>query len=237
MLQGNYSTSEQKVQAVLTEYSKRKGKSSGFVERNSKMDGAVFVQTLVLGCMQKAEMSLNELSKTSRKLGVSISGAGLDQRIDGEAVVLMQEVLQESLQHLNGQERLEIALLARFSAVYLTDSTQMELPAAMAECFPGSGGHASPAAIKLQVMFEYLTSSFRAIELGPANQPDQNCRMHLTHSQTGALHLFDLGYFNQRVLDSIHRWASLFHHPPGSSGCPVRRGKPIRPLTTAAAFT
>lgn len=198
------------IQGLLTTTSQKAGQSSGFVQRRSKMDGEQFIQTMVLGCAQKAHMSLSELAQVSTKLGVDISGPGLDQRIDPEAVKMLQEVLQQSLQQLTGGKRLDIRLLQRFSAVYLTDSTQMELPAGLAGEFPGSGGDASPAALKLQVMFEYLTSSFRGIEIGPGNQPDQKCRLHLLHSQPGALHLFDLGYFNQRHLSELDRAQAFF---------------------------
>ncbi len=206
----NYSAIEQKVQELLTVVSQRAGKTSGFVQRCSKLDGMVFVQTLVLGCLQRAEISLSQLAQVSTKLGVAITGPGLNERIDAEAVLLLQEVLREGLQMLSGAERLELALLARFSAVYLLDSTQMQVPAALAEGFPGSGGKASPAGIKLQVLYEFLSSCFVAIELGAANQPDQKCRLQVEHSQPGALHLFDLGYFNQQTLAELAGSGAFF---------------------------
>ena len=210
MLSKDYRTKIKKIEKLLTEVSKNAETDSRFVQRRSKMDGVQFVQTMVLGCMQKAHMSLSELAQTSIRLGVEISGPGLDQRIDTEAVQMLKQVLRESLERLGGAERLDIQILRRFSKVYLTDSTQMELPAGLAEAFPGSGGDASPAAIKLQVMYEYLSSTFEAIEVGPANQPDQGCRIHLQHSQHGALHLFDLGYFSQRVLAELDRADAFF---------------------------
>ena len=210
MLNKDYRTKTKKIEGLLTEVSEKAEKSSGFVKRRSKMDGRQFVRTMVLGCLQKAQMSLSELAQTSIELGVEISGPGLDQRIDKEAVKMLKEVLQESLGRLGGAERLEIGILKKFSKVYLTDSTQMELPAGLAQDFPGSGGDASPAALKLQVMFEYLSSTFEAIEVGPANQPDQGCRIHLQHSQPDALHLFDLGYFNQGVLAELAKAGAYF---------------------------
>jgi hypothetical protein len=210
MLDKDYRTKMKKVEELLTEVSKEAEKGSGFVKRRSKMDGRHFVRTMVLGCLQKPEMSLSELAQISMQLGVEISGPGLDQRIDKEAVQILKQVLQEGLERLGGVERLEIGILKKFSKVYLTDSTQMELPAGLAEDFPGSGGDASPAALKLQVMFEYLSSTFEAIEVGPANQVDQGCRIHLQHSQPDALHLFDLGYFNQRVLAELDQAGAYF---------------------------
>jgi hypothetical protein len=199
----NYDMNDQKMQEFLTETCKEAEQTSHFVQRNSKLDGTRFVQTLVLGCLKKPEMSLSQLAEVSTELGTPISGPGLDQRIDKEAVIMLQEVLREGLQRLSGAERLEIGILAHFSAVYLLDSTQMQVPAALSDSFPGSGGSASPAGVKIQVLYDYLTSRFVAIELGPGNQPDQRCRLQVTHSQAGALHLFDLGYFSQQVLAEL----------------------------------
>jgi hypothetical protein len=206
----NYTTDAEKVRELLTEVSQRATDRSGFVKRRSKLDGEKFVQTMVLGCLEKADQSLSELAQVSGKLGVKITGPGLDQRIDAEGVLLLQEVLQESLKRVEDGKGLEIAMLRPFSAVYLTDSTQMELPAALAACFPGSGGDASPAAIKVQVMYDYLSGTFRAIEVGAANQPDQSCRIQVNHSRPGALHLFDLGYFKQQMLAELDHSHAFF---------------------------
>jgi hypothetical protein len=206
----NYTRNGKIVQEILTTISKGAEQTSGFVERRSKMDGVVFIQTWVLGCMKKAGISLNELAQVSTKLGVPISAPGLDQRIDAEAVSMLQKVFQESLQQMAGQQRLEIGLLERFRAVYISDSTQMELPPALSDCFPGSGGKASPAGLKIQVLYDFLQSTFQAITLGPGNQPDQKCDLHLTHTQANALHLFDLGYFNLQTLAALDQRGAYF---------------------------
>jgi hypothetical protein len=200
----------QRVQQILTKLSEEIGVESGFVERKSKLGGAQFSQMMVLGCMKKAKMSLEELAQVSEELGTPVTDSGVDQRIDEEAVSMLQQILQKSLTALPGKKTLAVGMLARFGAVYLLDSTQLELPAHMAKCFPGSGGHASPAAVKLQVQYDYLRGTFHQIEVGAATNPDQNCRLQLGDPQTGSLHLFDLGYFKQQVLQQIADQANFF---------------------------
>ena len=206
----NYSSKVKKIRELLTSISQKAAEVSQFVQRRSKMGGMVFVQMWVLGCLQKAGISLAELSKVSSKLGVTISGPGLDQRIDGEAVKMMQQVFQACIEQLSGGSGLAIELLKHFSAVFITDSTQIELPAGLQAHFPGSGGKASPAGMKIQVLFEFLSSTFRAMEIGASNQPDQKSDLHLRYSQAGALHLFDLGYFNQCVLAALANAKAYF---------------------------
>ena len=45
-----------------------------FVLRRSKLTGAVFVQTLVLGWSEQPEASLNDLAEMAADLGVAIHG-------------------------------------------------------------------------------------------------------------------------------------------------------------------
>ena len=206
----NYSSKVKKIRELLTSISQKAAEVSQFVQRRSKMGGMVFVQMWVLGCLQKAGISLAELSKVSSKLGVTISGPGLDQRIDGEAVKMMQQVFQACIEQLSGGSGLAIELLKHFSAVFITDSTQIELPAGLQAHFPGSGGKASPAGMKIQVLFEFLSGTFRSMEIGASNQPDQKSDLHLRYSQAGALHLFDLGYFNQCVLAALANAKAYF---------------------------
>jgi len=56
------------MQTVLTTKADEAAGETGFVQRKSKMDGASFVQTLVLGWLQKPEATLEELTQTSAAL-------------------------------------------------------------------------------------------------------------------------------------------------------------------------
>jgi len=197
-----YTVNKRMLQYLLSDFSQGHARPTRFVQRKSPLNGAVFVQSMVLGGMKK-EVSLPRLAQISGTLGVPISAAGFDQRIDAEAVELLKRVFQETLRQAAGARSLDIALLARFSAVYLIDSTQVSLAPALAGDYPGSGGSASPAALKLQTLYELLSGTFTAIEVGAATVPDQTCRLHVEHSQPGALHLFDLGYFNQATLAEL----------------------------------
>ena len=67
------------MQRILGEQADQAGRTSGFVQRKSKMGGAEFVQTLVFGWMSNPQATLEELAQTAAGVGVEISAQGLDQ--------------------------------------------------------------------------------------------------------------------------------------------------------------
>ena len=60
-------------------------RETGFVQRQSKMGGAGFVQALVFGWMGNPEATLEQLAQSAAAVGVEISPQGLDQRFTSEA--------------------------------------------------------------------------------------------------------------------------------------------------------
>src|SRR5512136_2141937 len=64
------------IRQVLNEEAQAAGRRSGFVQRQSKLDGATFVQTLVLGWLSNPQASLEELAQSAASVGVTISAQG-----------------------------------------------------------------------------------------------------------------------------------------------------------------
>jgi hypothetical protein len=68
---------------ILSEEAGKAGRTTGFVQRKSKMGGAEFVQTLVFGWMSNPQATLEELAQTAASVGVEITAQGLDQLAAG----------------------------------------------------------------------------------------------------------------------------------------------------------
>jgi hypothetical protein len=73
----------------------------------------------------------------------------------------------------------------------------------LAEQFPGSGGCASNAALKIQLVLDFLTGSFKKVTLTDGITPDQNYQGHIEVAEPNSLNIFDLGYFALNYLKSI----------------------------------
>ena len=80
----------------------------------------------------------------------------------------------------------------------------------MAALFPGAGGNASTASLKIQLVFDYRQGRLEQLELGNGRQPDQGYRGHWARFQNQALVLFDLGYFVLDTFKAISDHAGYF---------------------------
>lgn len=145
-------------------------------------------------------MSLSRIAQSCLDLGVPISEQGIDDRFDDNSVAFLRQMSEEAVAQLRLNEPLAIELLQQFRGVYLVDSSQISLPATMSDLFGGSGGNASTASLKVQLVFDYLHGQLAKVELRQGREPDQGYRGHWSIIQCGVLLLMDLGYF---VLDTF----------------------------------
>ena len=180
---------------------------TGFVRRTSKITGKVFLALLTVGAWSMRTTSLGQLAAKAAQLPtpVDISPEALHQRMTQQAVAFLRALLQRAFAHLHtGDTVCDTDLFASFTAVHMADSTGFALPPALKELFPGSGGGASTAGAKLQVVWEYLSHSFAHLALVPGTTPDNKyIDMVVKLAQRGALVLFDLGYFKLKALAQL----------------------------------
>ena len=102
---------------VLNTIAATLGRSTDFVQRECKLNGALFVQTLVFTFLANPDATGQELTQTAAALGVELTESGLTQRFTKEAATLLQEVLAAALTRGLLADPLDLALLAQFRAV------------------------------------------------------------------------------------------------------------------------
>jgi len=195
------------LRTVLTQVANRAARATGFVQRRSKLSGAKFVQTLVFGWLANPDATLEELGQTAATLGVRISPQGLAYRFTEPAARCMERVLHAAVQQVIAAAPVAIPLLQRFRAVYLDDSTQVQLPTALAHLWRGSGGGASAAgqsaALKLQVRLDCKRGHLSGPFLQAGRSSDRTSPTQHAALPAGSLRLADLGYFALEVLQRI----------------------------------
>ena len=182
------------IQTFFTHTADQVARAEGFVERVSKLTGALFLQTLVLGFLEQPDASLNDLTNTSQDLGVPLTKQGLQSRIEN-AVGFLTEMFQQAVTLFRNELPLDLKVLQQFTAIFLTDSSTVALPDVLKDEFPGCGGDGPDAALKIQLTFEFLRGLIAAIRFQAGRTPDQSYTGELTRIQAGALYLSDLGYF------------------------------------------
>jgi hypothetical protein len=195
------------LRTVLTTTANRAARATRFVQRRSKLSGAKFVQTLVFGWLANPAATYEELVQTAATLGVKITAQGLEQRFTERAAQCVERVLQAAVQQVITAAPVAIPLLQRFSAVYVDDSTQVQLPAVLAAVWAGSGGGAQAtdptAALKLQVRLDLKHGQLSGPFVQAGRASDRTSPTQHAPLPAGSLRLADLGYFALDVLQQI----------------------------------
>ena len=182
------------LQKLLTKDAKVLGRETGFIQRERKLNGATFVQSLVFGWQANPKASLEDLCQSASQAGVSISPQGLQERLNSpEAGKFMQQVLAKGLEYLVETAGLQGNLLERFAGVYIQDSSIISLPDALVEHWRGCGNARSQkSALKIQTILDYQRGalSFKLVEAYHNDNPLQKSDL-----PKGSLRLADIGYF------------------------------------------
>lgn len=238
MPQVEYDRIKALLQRVLESEPTNQGRASGFVQRASKVTAVLFIQMLVLGCWQERETKLADLVQVGRRLGVQVSIPGLNQRLTGAAVALLQGVLRAALSHGHSAVAAGCAVFQRFTGVYLQDSTYVSLPPTLAEQLAGSGGKASAAGAKVVLNYEYRSGVIAALEVVAGRTPDQRCRQALQLAVAGSLHIFDLGFYALATLAQLaaagsyflcrHQYQTTLYTAPATPATPATPAGPER---------
>jgi hypothetical protein len=192
------------LQALLIQDADRLGRASGFIQRQRKLSGASFVQSLVFGWQANPQASLEELCQSAAVCGVKISPQGLQERLNSpQAAQFLQQMLEQSLTYLVTSTGEVPLCLNQFSGVYLQDSTTIGLPASLGNLWRGNGNQNSKSAgLKVQTVFNYQNGY---LQLGLAQAAAHDCPLQTVDFPAGSLRLADVGYFKVKVFEELNR--------------------------------
>lgn len=180
------------------------------VQREREVTGSSLARTVIFGWLAHPEATLDELSQLARANELSITGSGLSQRFTEDAAQFFYVLVQWASQLCLRAEPVEVAVLRRFSAVIVEDSTTITLPAALVAVWRGCGGSgsASAAAVKVHVRFDLLTGAIVGLRLSDARVSDNVTPFRQESDEggtlaAGCLYLADLGYFSLRWVQQV----------------------------------
>jgi hypothetical protein len=187
------------LQALLIEDARQLGRESGFIQRKRKLDGASFAQSLIFGWQANPQASLDELCQSAQVGGVTISPQGLQARLNSpEANAFLHQLLMRALSYVveaHGERR---DLLASFNGVYVQDSSQIELPALLANQWPGT--QPGQAYLKVQTVLDYQRGH---LDMTLAAGRQHDCPLQTVALPAGSLRLADVGYFKVKVFEAL----------------------------------
>lgn len=202
----------QAMKTLLSETAQRLGRETGFVQRASKLEGAGFAQTCVLGWSEHPDASLSQLVQTAARAGVRVTPQGLDQRFTPEAATFLRRLLEEATRLVVSADPAALPILDRFAAVQIQDSSTIPLPDGLATVWHGCGdalGH-HLAALKIQVRLDLLSGTLHDLLLAHGRTSDRTLAAPADVLPPNALALADLGYFAVARLAHIAAHSAFF---------------------------
>ena len=213
------SDSTQSALSMLTEFFatdtiEQTARRTGFVKRTSKITGKLFLALITFGLWSDAKTTLAQLAAKVSQLGTqqSVTAEALHQRMNKRAVAFLQALIEDVFGKIQAFDYVcHDGVFKFFTKVYIADSTGFGLPECLKGLFPGSGGSASKAGAKIQLVWEYKRSIFAHFALTPWNVPDQKyVDKVVAFAQKGCLFLFDLGYFKIKAFAVIAQAGAYF---------------------------
>lgn len=184
------------MQDVLTEKADIIAKETQLIQRQRKVNGSNFIQTLVFGWMDNPEATLEELVQTASDVGLDISAQGLDQRFDQKASDFMKKMLELAVSKVISADSATIPILNRFNGVYIQDGSVVSLPDELSHIYPGCGNGAksTSSTVRFQVRWNLTNGQITQLYIHPGKEHERSIRMESL--PVGSLRIADLGYFS-----------------------------------------
>ena len=199
----------EKFQAIVENEVPGLAKETGAVKRKRKkgLDSVTLVSSVIFGLWQRPDLRVSGLTQVAARREVNVSPSAICQRFTPQTAELFRRVFERFASVQWESEKLEVALLKRFSAVIVEDSSTVSLPDTLACVWQGCGGSAgmSEAAVKLFVRWNVLSGQVQGPRLTDARTNDHHSPFAEDELIAGSLYLADLGFFGIIRLQRIAR--------------------------------
>lgn len=182
---------------------------TGFIKRSSsKIKGFDFLTSLLVSSIDSSHVSLEKISHTLAHLSrrKTVTAQAVMKRINGENAVSFLKVVFSKImsERLLTLEEIPSSLLTLFSKVLLQDSSTVVLHEKLQFNFKGSGGRASKACAKFDVIYDYKAKEYEEIKLTDQRDADQKLGLGIENVLTeNSLVIRDLGYLRVDSLIQI----------------------------------
>ena len=190
---------EEALQRVMTERANILAVEMGVIRRVRKFTGAALLHCFVFGWLMHAAARLEQLASTAAEAGVVVTDTAVQKRFTPECAEFLHVILQELTACVTqGEEEAPSALLKRFSAVIIEESSVIVLPMSLAKVWQGCGGTngACSASVKVHVRWELNRGQIWGPSLTDGRVSDHRSPFAEHAIIAWSLYIADLGYFS-----------------------------------------
>jgi len=197
-------TLAQSLQRIFGPELEELGIRTGVIQRRRAFGAMTLLRTLVLTVLKHPQAKPADFKRTAAQVGVQVSSKAIVKRFSDTLIIFLQAVLEQATRCALEGPPAATALFQGFTAVFLGDGSTVSLPDDYAEQYPGCGGAARSgrAALKIQLLWDFLAGSFQKLVIEPGKSSDAVSPIAQMELPAGSLSLFDLGYF---CLDRFRR--------------------------------
>lgn len=185
----------------------------GFIKRKRKFSGSDLATICIWISQRVASDPLVRLcSRLHAATGTLLSPEGLNKRLNAKAVLFLQHIFSLLLQQkVCEQTQVSNHLFSYFQRIRILDATVFQVPNALQHVYPGSGGCAQTAGIKIQLEYDLHSGQFLNVQVGPGKNNDKTFGTEcLENLRPGDLCIRDLGYFSLEDLDQMDQRGTYF---------------------------
>lgn len=201
------------LQSLVGSWAEEADRVSGAVQRKRKFTVSTLAATFIFGFLRKPLATARDLAQMAAVVGVEVTEQGIERRYSPELARFLREIFLRAIQARATSDRVLAPVLERFTDVRLLDSTGITLPPELANEFPGCGGNAGVAALKVQVRLSLKTGAFDAVRVEPGRDCDLKTPLQQEIPAPGTLDIKDLGYFDTGVMRDLGANGSYWLSP------------------------
>jgi len=206
------------LQNILGKQADQFARKTNFIQREVKITGSNFAQTLVFGFLNNPKMSYREMRQTASLSGLEITAQGLEQKFSKASAEFMKALLEKTIEQVVYTSNVEIELLNRFTAIHIQDGSVIGLPDECVEIWQGifPKGEKGCSALKLHVGLEYKSGKLFGPTLANGREHDKKSPWFRQPLQKGELRITDLGFFDLDQLETDAQaggfWITRYKH-------------------------
>jgi hypothetical protein len=201
------------MQALLHDTAEPLAWQAGCCRRTSPLSGAALLQAVVLTCLAHPEPRVEDYAQVAAALGYPVTPQALDQRFTPGLARALEGLLAEAVRAVVSRNPATVAVLQKFTAVEVHDSSTLTLPDSLEAFWRGgntSTGTGGRAALKVQTRLDLVSGRLSAVRPEPGRGNDHATPLQTAGLEPGTLHLRDLGYFDLDVLAAIDAAGAFF---------------------------
>lgn len=199
------------LQGLLTTTADEIGTRNHLIKRRREFTASSLLSTFVLGFLLRPNPTWDQLALVARQQGANVTSQAVEQRVTPALADSLRQLWMEAMSCVVTSEARGVPLLAKFTHVLIGDSTTIGLTDALAGQFPGCGGSHGfgQAAMKVQVIWDYLSGRLWRMRCEAGRQNDSTSSVMDETPPAGSLSIFDLGYFS---LARFEKWQTAGAH-------------------------